>query len=162
MPETPDNTHSAILISTLIGLACLAAAPLIGALCAALAERVVGLAYSLGEGKLVVRIAGAVLSGLLISLVINGVVFAVFAGRFAHGRLYLVTLAIALMVYGAILVVRLVIYGDLAAAFLVSELRDPYVKLATGLYLVYGPAVAAGYAPVFWLFHLWFRQAPPL
>ncbi|MGF1625375.1 MAG: hypothetical protein ACFCVH_10860, partial [Alphaproteobacteria bacterium] len=110
------------------------------------------------EGKTVVRIAAAVLAGVAISLAINGIVFAALAGRFAHGRLYLVTLAIALAVYLAVVIVRLLLYRDLASVFLVTELRDPYVKLATGLYAVYGPAVAVGYATVFWLFHLLFPQ----
>lgn len=158
MPTVIDKTSTAILISTALGLLCLAAAPVIAALCAALVERVLGLAYSLGEGKTVMRIAAAVLAGVAISVAINGIVFAAFAGRFAHGRLYLVTLAIALAVYLAIVIVRLLLYRDLEAVFLVTELRDPYVKLATGLYVVYGPAVAVGYGGMFWLFHLLFRQ----
>ena len=156
-----DKTHAAILLSTTLGVICLAAAPVIGALCAALVERVVGLAYSLGDGKLVVRIAGAVLAGAAIAALVNGIVFTVYGGRFAHGRVYLVTLAIAVAVYAAILAGRAIVDGELVRLFVVSEWRDPYARLTTGLYLLYGPAAAVGYAPVFWLFHLGFRQAGP-
>jgi hypothetical protein len=157
-PMSADKTHAAILLSTGLGLLCLAAAPVVGALCAALVERIVGLAYSLGEGKLVVRVVGAVVAGAAIAALINGIVFTVYGGRFAHGRVYLVTLAIAVAAYAAIVAGRAIVDGELVRLFVVSEWRDSYVRLTTGLYLLYGPGAAVGYAPVFWLFHLLSRS----
>lgn len=154
-----DKTLAAVAVSTGIGMLCLAAAPVIGALCTALVERIAGLAYSLSpQGASVVRIAGAVLSGVAIATLINGVVYQLFGGQFGHWPVYLVTLAFALAAYAAIFLVRLVLTGEFAAVFALREWRDGYVSLATGLYLVYGPAVAAGYTATYWLFHLGFRH----
>lgn len=155
-----DRTHAAIILSTAIGLACLAASPLIGALATALVERIAGLAYSLSDpGRSVVRIAGALLSGVAISAVVNGIVFTAHGGQFGHGRVFLVTFGIAVAAYAAILAGRVLMLGDLEAAFAVREWQDGYLRLATGLYLIYGPAVAVGYAAVYGLFHLGFRPA---
>lgn len=156
-----DNTSSAILISSALGVLCLAAAPLIGALCAALVEGIAGPAYSLGEGRTMVRILAAGVAGLAIALLINGIVLLTVWGRVAPGRLYLITAAIALVVYAVILAVRLLQEGSLEHAFVVREMRDNYVRLATGLYLVYGPAVAVGYAAMYWAMHLVLRQPSP-
>ena len=154
-----DRTHAAIVLSTAIGLVCLAGAPLIAALCTALVERVVGLAYSLSDqGSVVVRVAGAVVAGIAIAAVINAIVLGLYGGELRAARLYLATFAIAVAAYAAIFLLRLVQTGDLAAVFAVHEWRDGYLRLASGLYLVYAPAAAAGYAATFWLLHLGFRH----